>query len=555
MKLIRTLILSLLALFAATGAYAVIPTNYYRAADGKKDEALKTALHDIICNFQSISSYSALPSYFQTTDVYPESRRWWDMYSDIPFYAPSFSGLNREHCVPKSWWGRIENKAYTDLNHLYPSEMRANSAKSNYPLGEVSHSDFDNGVVKVGAPVGGQGGGSRSVFEPNDEYKGDFARTYFYMATCYQDLKWTYTYMFGNSNYLTLNTWSVNLLLKWHRQDPVSEKERDRNEAVYGFQRNRNPFIDYPQLVEHIWGSKKGESFDLASAGDQPVDPTPAGDPALLEPIKDTTLDFGQVALGNTSTSRLLIRAENLPATGKVTFQIYKDDYKMFVPATTEIKATQAASAIGYWLEVAYKPTELGTHSARLLITGDFGNVGVGLKGECLPVPDLQQCTATAPTDITATGYTANWTSPDDDIVDYYVVTRTRYVNGAAETTELLAQDNFLEIEDFGDSDRESYSVQSVYLNHRSPMSNVIYVEHSGITGVEVEKPLVVQSFDGIIRFICSEPQTNAMIYDVSGRLMRAVPAVEQNFDIEIGSGVYFIVTDQHRTPLRVYVR
>ena len=116
------------------------------------------------------------------------------MYSDIPLYAPSFSGLNREHSFPKSWWGGSQTVgAYVDLNHLYPSEMKANTAKSNYPLGEVDQDKaikFQNGVCYVGYPAGGQGGGAGYVFEPNEEYKGDFARTYFYMATCYQNLTW-----------------------------------------------------------------------------------------------------------------------------------------------------------------------------------------------------------------------------------------------------------------------------------------------------------------------------------------------------------------------------
>ncbi len=85
------------------------------------------------------------------------------MYSDIPLYTNSFSGLNREHSLPKSWWGgSTTTPAYIDLNHLYPSEAAANIAKSNYPLGEVSGKPtFENGITTVGSPVSGQGGGAR----------------------------------------------------------------------------------------------------------------------------------------------------------------------------------------------------------------------------------------------------------------------------------------------------------------------------------------------------------------------------------------------------------
>ena len=81
------------------------PAGYYRSLEGKSDADLKTAIYQLIHNFTQVSSYQDLPKYFQRTDVYPESHRWWDMYSDIPLYAPSFKGLNREHSFPKSWWG------------------------------------------------------------------------------------------------------------------------------------------------------------------------------------------------------------------------------------------------------------------------------------------------------------------------------------------------------------------------------------------------------------------------------------------------------------------
>ena len=98
---------------------AAIPAGYYRSLNGLKDANLKTAVHNLVRNFTLISSYQALPQYFQYTDVYPDSNRWWDMYSNIPFYAPSFSGLNREHSFPKSWWGGTTTvSAYVDLNHL-----------------------------------------------------------------------------------------------------------------------------------------------------------------------------------------------------------------------------------------------------------------------------------------------------------------------------------------------------------------------------------------------------------------------------------------------------
>lgn len=554
MRNLYRILLSAISLAAlSSGAFAEIPAGYYNSLTGKKDGELKTAVHNIIRNFTEVSSYSDLPRYFRYTDVHPESNRWWDMYSDIPLYAPSFSGLNREHSFPKSWWGGSTSvSAYVDLNHLYPSERAANTAKSNYPLGTVDKTQtvkFDNGVCAVGYPVRGEGGGASSVFEPADDYKGDFARTYFYMATCYQNLTWKYTYMVSDNTYPTLNTWSVKLLLDWHRQDPVSQKEIDRNEAVYGFQNNRNPFIDMPELAEYIWGTKVGEPFQPGSV----IIPS-TGDPQLLAPTTGMTLDFGQVAIGHSTTTRLFVHGQDLQHTIEVL--LYTADAAMFSVNTESIPANLANSEAGYWLNITYTPTNLGQHTSRVLLSGDFeGSRGVALRGECLPVPELTACTATAPTDIQSDRYTANWTAPAGEIIDYYIVTRTQYIGGNAVDEELPSEDNYLEITGFDHSDSEAYAVQSVRLGVRSPMSNVVFVNHSGVTGVEVEEPLQVQSFEGFIRIVCSTMQEDCRVYDVAGRLVAVPGAVEQNTDIELPVGVYFITTATHRTPVKAIVR
>jgi len=539
-------------MFCGLSAYSQAPAGYYSPLNGKAGEELKTAVHGLVRNFTKVSSYSALPTYFQRTDVYPDSKRWWDMYSDIPLYAPSFSGLNREHSFPKSWWGGSESVgAYVDLNHLYPSEMRANGAKSNYPLGEVNRNQtvtFENGVSTVGYPVVGQGGGARYVFEPDDEYKGDFARTYFYMVTCYQDLRWKYTYMVNQNVYPTLNDWSIELLLKWHHADPVSEKETERNNTVYSIQNNRNPFIDMPELAEYIWGSKKGEEFKPGGVVVEPV-----GDPELIAPVKGMSLDFGQVALGQSYTSQVFVKAKNLEGSLDVT--IYGADSGMFGSAGDKIPAALACSDDGYRLNVTYRPTSLGQHEAKILFAGGFGSRAVTLRGECLPEPTLTACTATAPSNVEADRYTANWTYPDNEEIDYFVVTRTCYAGQEVRTEELVAENNFLEITDFDKSEREAYSVQSCRLGVRSPMSNVIFIDHSGVQGIEVEEPLLIQSFEGVLRFTCSAPQSGCRIYDVTGRQIRYIEQIEHDQEIEMPYGVYIIVTDQHRTPVKVAVR
>lgn len=542
--------------------WGAIPQGYYNNLNGKSGEELKTAAHKIINPHTTPGSTSAYNTYytnlrvtFQQTDLYPNSNRWWDMYSDIPFYAPSFTGLNREHSVPKSWWGYDKNSPtppYVDLNHLYPSEMKANTAKSNYPLGVVQSSSFDNGICKVGSPASGQGGGAAKVFEPDNTYKGDFARTYFYMITCYQGMTWKYTYMFNNSTYPGINKWALDMLLDWARRDPVSQKEYDRNEAVYKLQNNRNPFIDFPDLFEYIWGNKVGQPFKVTDTPD-----VPSGDPVLITPVQDMALDFGEVAVGSSVTRLLHFKGENL--TGALTINLSKrvGNPEMFSVGDKEIKAQYVNRENGYDLVVTYTPTAVGEHTARLIvsdITGMEGTLGVELRGDALAVPTLTALTATEPTEIESDSYVANWNEPTE-VVDYYIVTRTKYVGGVPTTEELLAEQSSLKIEGFSGSDSESYAVQSVRLGYRSPMSNTVFVSHSGITGVNEELPLGVTVYPGLIRITTGVEHTDGRIYDLSGHQVMSIGTVTDGMEITLPLGVYFLVTGEHTTPVKIIAR
>ena len=298
----------MMLLFATT---AIAQAEYYTSIDGTKGgAALKTALYNLIKNHKQISYGSGTSSTwgaFYTTDAVIENgqRRVLDMYSNEKRYFGSkgsaVSGMNIEHSVAKSWWGGGKNNAYCDLHHLNPSDQNANSRKSNYPLGELTSVSWDNGVTFVGkANIDGS---SQNAYEPCDEYKGDFARTFMYMFTCYQDLTWEYTWMnYENSTYPTLKPWAVELLLKWHKQDPVSEKEVNRNNAVHAVQGNRNPYIDYPQLADYVWGDSINYTFHLngdvegGTGDDKPETDIPDGyDLKLFEDFEESPYLFKPV--------------------------------------------------------------------------------------------------------------------------------------------------------------------------------------------------------------------------------------------------------------------
>ncbi len=244
---------------------AQIPAGYYNAASGLSGAPLKTALYNIIKGHTSVS-YDYLWTAFETTDKRANGKVW-DMYSSCTFtfgtnqcgnYSAECDCFNREHSWPASWFNDA-TPMYTDLFHLLPTDGKVNGMRSNYPFGKVGSASYTSGNgSKVGACI--YPGYTGTVFEPVDEYKGDFARNYFYMATRYENVISTWHSNDPNAeailqanSFPVFETWFLNLLGEWSTADPVSQKEIDRNNAVYAIQHNRNPFIDHPEYVYSIW--------------------------------------------------------------------------------------------------------------------------------------------------------------------------------------------------------------------------------------------------------------------------------------------------------------
>lgn len=553
-------------LMACLGAGATIPAGYYDSLDGKSGEALKNAIHDLTFA-HTVLSYNSLWNYFPETDCYPDDRsKVWDMYSDNNYYFSNTWSMNREHSVPKSWWapsGQNTNTAlypsYTDIMHLYPSDADANSAKYYWPLGEVSRTTFNNGVTKVGTPKTGQGGGAGYVFEPDDRYKGDFARTYFYMACTYQHYTWRTTFMFTNNDWKTFNSWSVDLLCRWARNDAVSDKEVDRNNAVQKCQNNRNPFIDIPELFEYLWGNRQGQVFYLSEAGTSVDTTTYTGDPELIAPTQGTVLDFGEVALGKSIDYTIYIKGRGL--TNPLSLQLYRYDYEMFSIPVTTVSRMMANSDEGYPLKITYTPKSIGDHTARLLILdgGLTGSVGVELRARCLAVPQLAQLEALGATDITSEGYVAHW-KPATEEVDYYIITRSVYNRNRGEVrTETFATDDgnttSYTFADRQPGETHTYYVQSCRLGYMSEPSNTITIDATGLTGIEADKPLQVIAVDGGILVKCSEDVGSAVICDMAGRIVRRIGHLTDDTIIELPRGIYLLKTSTSRSGWKVAVK
>lgn len=258
--------LLLLGIIFSFAIAAQPPAGYYDNASGLSGATLKTSLYNIIKDHDA-QTYDYLWTAFQSTDVATDGKVW-DMYSNCGFtffsnqcgnYSKECDCYNREHSVPQSWFNEAAPMV-SDLFHIVPTDGKVNGMRNNYPFGETESPTYtsDNGSKLGPCSYTGYTG---TVFEPIDEYKGDFARNYFYMATRYENVisGWYSNSTEGdvvlqNNSFPVFETWFLNLLGEWHTNDPVSTKEIARNNAVYAIQSNRNPFIDHPEYVYDVWG-------------------------------------------------------------------------------------------------------------------------------------------------------------------------------------------------------------------------------------------------------------------------------------------------------------
>ena len=309
---------------AETGAY-------YQKANGKKGRELKSAMFDIIKN-PSVVDYDSLWNAYNTSDKRTIDGKdvIWDMYSNFsryPLYTyphgtgagntEGVKGIQREHSMVKKWFNPTDAPAsgtktyadvrpmYSDLVHVIPTDAVCNNNRNDLCYGEIDDPaqvdwQSDGGFSKKSKQGGCSTPGwkeqvenyaKKRVYEPNDEYKGDLARIYFYMVTCYEPhyLSWMpirddghrktgeLFYQSGNhcgtwssdmfdagddDPYQPFAPWAFEMLMRWSKEDPVSQKEIDRNNTIWQMQGNRNPFVDYPGLEDYIWGDKKEVEFD-----------------------------------------------------------------------------------------------------------------------------------------------------------------------------------------------------------------------------------------------------------------------------------------------------
>lgn len=419
--------------------FAVDPSTnlatYYANIDGKATDSndnLRKTLCTIISNGYTTIGYSSLPNSVYAASSNPSdfyngsSKTMEDIYSSYPYNSSQDgssattcgTGWNKEHTVPQSWFGK-ESPMVSDAHHVFPTDIRMNSCRSNYPYGENNASKYCSSYGYGHLGTSTFSGYTGQVFDPGSKedcggkcYRGDLARVYFYMATRYRTTNFTkgtggtsFTYTNGVAD---LTDYMKNLMLKWHREDPVSEKELIRNNAIYAHQGNRNPFVDYPCLAEYIWGDKKGEAVSLSSLISGYVGVGTdccSSEPTLT--VSSSSITIGPIATSSSTTQTFTVTGANLTGSISITKNSGSSSY-ITVSPTSITSGYNGTNPI----TITYNaPASAGTHTATLTISSTGATpVTVNITASC-----AASCTATWMADGSQVGtsYAASGTRPD----------------------------------------------------------------------------------------------------------------------------------------------
>lgn len=250
---------------------------YYSATFDKRDEDLKSALKSIIsANYRNLGYTGARDAMYSNIDnvngkvtcVYTGREATFNSRS-----GANSNNFNCEHTWPQSLFNQNEPER-ADIHHLFPTDAGANSRRSNYRFGVVSNPSWTEGGSKLGS----------GVFEPRDEHKGDVARAMMYFAIRYQ-------------NYSSFLTNQESLLRTWHNDKLPTDWSRQRNEAIFGYQRNRNPFVDYPEFTDRITSISTTANASLKAVITPSVDEISiSGLPSWTSPYKLVLTNTGSAS-------------------------------------------------------------------------------------------------------------------------------------------------------------------------------------------------------------------------------------------------------------------
>ena len=362
----------------------------YTTANSRHNAKNASGLFNVCRSLMSDGSAGSYDDLWETyKKAYVKSNgKMMDYYSNVSSFTPgsdqagSYSKegdvYNREHSIPKSWWGGQQSNQGADPYIVVPTDGYINNMRSNYPFGVVgsvsksSKNDFS--LLGSGASAYGYSG---TVFEPNDIYKGDFARIFFYAVTKYPAAYgWTSgdgskCFSGSESTNFGVTAYAMKLFTDWNNLDPVDDWERSVNDKVSTVQRNRNVFVDHPEYITTIWGGsydhdddhylsldktsksvKVGDTFTLRASSDQDVTLSwylddysvlslSKSSGKLAESVTVTALSEGEA----TVTAKATINEVDYYATCEVTVSAEGESSS----STPTSSSGASPSADGYW--------------------------------------------------------------------------------------------------------------------------------------------------------------------------------------------------------------
>jgi len=239
-----------LGIFASVTAVAEVPFGI----NGKSGEALRNAVNEHYRRIMEVKTEQVSISVFD-----PFNSRILEM---TPGRLPD--GYVWGTLVPSEWWGydtAMSGAVRTDLYNAFPLSDDVVKHRSDFTPGIVTSVSYKTPYWSAG--TGEISGTVTNLYEPPESFKGELARIYFYMAVMYHQPSWTPRgfMMFTAESYPGLSKYAVKLLTGWHKAYPVADCEIERSDAIEKLQGNRNPFVDYPELADYLWGDKAGKAF------------------------------------------------------------------------------------------------------------------------------------------------------------------------------------------------------------------------------------------------------------------------------------------------------
>ncbi|MCA8980917.1 MAG: endonuclease [Planctomycetes bacterium] len=278
-------------LLAALPAWAQGPPGYYDGVDTQSAASLRADLHELIDDHTRIPYTASATDTWDVLELACEdpsnASRIIDIYGNLSYakVGGGNSNYNREHTWPNSLGFTNDgstNYPYSDCHHLFLSDVAYNSARDSKAFRACPGSCTEWSTSSNGGQGGAGGGypgdsnwtsgnGPSGAWEAWSGRRGDLARALMYMDVRYEggthgitgasepDLILTddaglISSSQSGSNLSVAYMGELSVLLQWHLDDPVDDWERDRNDVIYAFQGNRNPFIDHPEWVDCVFG-------------------------------------------------------------------------------------------------------------------------------------------------------------------------------------------------------------------------------------------------------------------------------------------------------------